>query len=55
MATYTTSGVTSFVLGKEADGNREMRTFKSGQEYDLDPATITAYTAANSRFPYVAS
>jgi len=54
MPTYEASGVTGFVLGKEDDGNRELRVFEDGQEYDLDPTTITAYTAAESSFPYSA-
>jgi hypothetical protein len=49
----TASGVTSFVLGREADGNREMRTFIDGETYDLDADLITAYSADSSEFPII--
>ena len=49
----TASGVTSFVLGLEADGNREMRTFIDGETYDLDADLITAYSADATEFPII--
>jgi hypothetical protein len=47
------SGVTSFVLGRDEDGNREMYTFKDGQAYDLDFEDATAYTADETEFPVI--
>lgn len=49
----TASGVTTFVLGLEADGNREIRVFVDGETYDLDADLITAYTADATEFPIV--
>ena len=50
----TAVGVTSFVLGREQDSNREVRTFENGQAYDLDVSQIQAYTANDTTFPYPA-
>lgn len=49
----TTSGTTSFVLGREEDGNREMITLTDGQAYDLDFEDVTAYSADASEFPII--
>lgn len=46
------SGVTTFVLGREEDGNRETRTFEDGQAYDLDFEDVQAYSADDTEFPY---
>lgn len=48
----TASGVTSFVLGREEDGNREVITYTDGQSYDLDASLIKAYSADETEFPY---
>ena len=48
------SGVTAFVLGSEADGNREMHVFEDGQSYDLDFSDVQAYSADATEFPVVA-
>lgn len=50
----TTVGVTSFVLGREADGNREMYTFENGQAYDLDFEDVKAYSTDETEFPILA-
>jgi hypothetical protein len=52
----TAVGVTTFVLGRDQDGNLENRTFENGQEYDagLTPSLIQAYTANDTTFPYPA-
>jgi hypothetical protein len=50
----TAVGVTSFVLGRDADGNREMVTFKNGQAYDLDFEDVKAYSADETEFPVLA-
>jgi hypothetical protein len=50
----TASGTTTFVLGQEADGNRETRTFLNGEAYDLDFEDVKAYTVGTTKFPYVA-
>jgi hypothetical protein len=50
----TASGVTTFVLGREADGNRETRTFTNGQQYDLDFSLVKAYSADETEFPIIA-
>jgi hypothetical protein len=52
----TAVGNTTFVLGRQQDGNLETRTFENGQEYDagLTPDLIQAYTADNTTFPYPA-
>lgn len=50
----TAVGTTVFVLGREQDKNREVRTFEDGQTYDLDVEDIQAYTADDSTFPYPA-
>lgn len=51
---YTAVGTTSFVLGSEANGNRELITFTNGQAYDLDPADIVAYTVEDTpEFPVI--
>jgi hypothetical protein len=53
MATGTASGTTNFVLGKDLHGNREVRTFKHGEEYSIDyPDAVVAYTVITTRFPY---
>lgn len=46
----TTVGITSFVFGRDEDGNRSMVTLKDGVEYDLDPATIQ-YNSDLTKFP----
>lgn len=48
----TSSGITSFVLGREEDGNREVRTFTDGQSYDLDYEDVEAYSSDLTQFPY---
>lgn len=48
----TASGVTSFVLGTQDEGNREVRTFENGQSYDLDFADVQGYTADDTTFPF---
>lgn len=50
---YTTVGITSFVLGQEADGNRENRDYATGKSYDLDPTDSVAYTDDRTEFPVV--
>lgn len=50
----TASGVTSFVLGREEDGNREMYVFEDGQSYDLDFEDAKAYSADETEFPVLA-
>lgn len=52
MATGTSVGTSTFVLGRDAWGNRETRTFVHGESYDLDPTNITAYTVQTTKFPY---
>lgn len=56
MVTGTAVGMTTFVLGRTQDGNRETYTFENGQEYDtsLTQAMVQAYTANNATFPYPA-
>jgi len=47
------SGTTSFVLGREEDGNREVITFEHDQDYgDLPITAIVAYTSPLTQFPY---
>ena len=48
----TAKGVTSFVLGREEDGNREVVTFENGQAYSLDFEDVQAYSADATEFPY---
>jgi hypothetical protein len=48
---YTTVGITTFVLGVEASGNRENRDFATGKAYDLDPTDSIAYTDDSTEFP----
>lgn len=48
----TASGITSFVLGREQDGNREVLTFENGATYDVAFAAKVAYSVATTRFPY---
>ena len=48
------SGVTSFVLGREEDGNREMYVFENGQAYDLDFEDVKAYSTDDTEFPILA-
>lgn len=50
----TAVGVTSFVLGREQDGHREIRTFEDGQAYDLSIDLVQSYTADDTQFPYTA-
>lgn len=53
----TAVGLTQFVLGSEADGNREMLVFEDGQDYgDLPVAAIKSYEASDNEveFPVVA-
>jgi len=52
MATGVAVGTTNFVLGKEGQGNREVRTYMNGESYSLDIAAITAYTVQTTKFPY---
>lgn len=52
MPTGTAVGTTNFVLGREKDGNREVRTFLHGETYDLDQSAQVAYTVQTTRFPY---
>lgn len=50
----TSVGVTSFVMGREEDGNREMRTFTDGQAYSVDFEDKQAYSADATEFPVLA-
>jgi len=50
----TAVGRTAFVLGREQDANREVRSFADGEEYDLDIEDVQAYTADDATFPYPA-
>lgn len=50
-------GLTQFVLGSEADGNREMLVFQDGEDYgDLPVSAIYSYEANDDEveFPVVA-
>lgn len=49
----TASGVTTFVLGREAEGNREVHVFEDGQAYEFDYDLAQDYTSADATFPYV--
>lgn len=50
----TAVGTTAFVLGRAADGNREMLVFEDGQDYgDLPVAAIVAYSQDSTEFPVV--
>jgi hypothetical protein len=52
--TYTTVGITHFVLGAETDGNRENRDYQTSKSYDIDPLDgMQAYTADATEFPVV--
>jgi hypothetical protein len=55
MAGGISSGVTTFVLGREEDGNRETRTFTNGQPYELDFSLAKPYSADETIFPYPTS
>lgn len=46
----TASGRTVFVIGKAAEGNREMLVVESGDTYDLAYAAITTYNHADATF-----
>lgn len=48
----TAVGRTVFVLGKQVHGNRQVMIVNDGESYDVDLATMTAYTAQTARFPY---
>jgi len=48
----TAVGRTVFVLGKQALGNRQVLIVADGEEYNVDIATMQAYTAQVARFPY---
>lgn len=49
------SGVTSFVLGRDEDANREMYTFEDGQAYEFDASLIKTYSAdEETEFPVIA-
>jgi hypothetical protein len=53
---YTTSGVTTFVLGQETDGNRENRDFKTAQAYDLNTdydSDGVLYSDDKTEFPVI--
>jgi len=55
-AAHSAADYTSFVLGSEADGNRELRVFKDGDSYDLDAEDIVnSYSADEATFPYPAA
>lgn len=49
----TASGITTFILGREVDGNRETRTFLDGEAYDLDYAYAEVYSDGDTSFPHV--
>lgn len=54
--TVASDGIASpFKMGREVDGNREIRVFTAGQSYDLDAEDIVSYTADEATFPYPAS
>ena len=50
----TAVGITSFVLGREVDGNREMYVFEDSQAYDLDFEDAQAYSSDETEFPVLA-
>jgi len=52
MANNTAVGPTTFVLGQESRGNREIRTYGNGDLYSVDASTNTAYSQQTTRFPY---
>jgi len=49
----TASGRTVFKLGEESRGNRTAEIVESGDSYDIDYDTVTAYTDQSVRFPYL--
>lgn len=44
-----------FVLGKEVQGNRELKVVNVGDETDLPAAAEFYYTDVSTRFPYEVS
>lgn len=48
----TVSGRTVFVLGAAITGNQEVLVLENGDTYEIDPDTISSYTAQEARFPY---
>jgi hypothetical protein len=51
MPTYTTTSVTSFVMGTEDYGNRSMLVMPDGMEYDVDLAPTIQYGSDATKFP----
>ena len=52
-AAHSGADYTSFLVGSEADGNRELHVFKDGQSYDMDADDIVNdYSADSVSFPY---
>lgn len=48
----TSVGNSSFVLGKEDRGNRDVRVYQDGESYSMTVSELTAYTSVATRFPY---
>lgn len=48
---YTSDGVTTFVLGTETDGNRSNKDYKTAKSYDLDYTDVVTYSVDAAEFP----
>ena len=41
-----------YVLGKEMEGNREVKVVEAGEDHDLPAEAKFNYTSQNTKFPY---
>jgi hypothetical protein len=41
-----------YVLGKELNGNREVKVVEAGEVHDLPAEAKFGYTSQNTKFPY---
>ena len=48
----TTSGKTTFLIGRHVDGNRQVLVVADAKEYTIDADSIVEYSDASALFPY---
>lgn len=48
----TASATTVVLMGNAIEGNRDMRTYVSGDAYEYDADAIVLYTSTDVRIPY---
>jgi hypothetical protein len=48
----TATATTVVLMGNAVEGNRDIRTYVSGDAYEYTAAAVVAYTSTDVRLPY---